>query len=397
MRHYHKLILKSMQAKIYRSIGLIMIALILSAVIVFGSLVTIGMRNGSQNVVARMGADLIVIPKGSKRDLEGILLTTQKGYFYMDASVIEKIKEIKGIEKVSPQTFLMTLEASCCDQAVQIVGIDITSDFTVTPWINKQYRKSIESGAIVIGSRVVLKDDETFQMFGKKYPVAATLGESGSSMDTTVYVSMKEIQNLLNAAKAAHQGLIEEVNENNISAIMAKISENESINAVVARLSEIEGIEIVTSDAISRQLSNELKGTYVFDVFLVGVMFAIGFLIFYMIYYMTINERREELIALRIVGMSKKMVRQFLLEETILIAGIGAALGSAFGLLSFMTMFQLMICKIGVPFVMPNRTEIIIVVISSFMVITISGPVNTFKTVRKICPEYIYANERKGE
>lgn len=178
---------------------------------------------------------------------------------------------------------------------------------------------------------------------------------------------------------------------------MVKLAENENINAVVARLSEIKGIEIVTSDAISRKLSNELKGTYIFEAFLVGIMFIIGFLIFYMIYDMTMNERREEVIALRIVGMSRKMVKQFLLEETLVIASIGAALGTAFGLLVFMTMFQLMIHKIGLPFVMPYVAEIIIVSISSFIVITLSGPFNTLKTVQKICPEYIYGDERKGE
>ena len=108
-----------------------MVGLILSYAMVMISLIAVGMKNGNNNVIERMGADLIVVPKGHGEELEGILLTTQKSYFYMDDAIIDEIKEIDGIDEVSPQTFLMTLDASCCDQAVQIIGIDIESDFTV--------------------------------------------------------------------------------------------------------------------------------------------------------------------------------------------------------------------------------------------------------------------------
>ncbi len=137
MKTFHRLIRKSIGSKIYRSIGLVLIGVILSYALVFVSLVSVGMEHGTKNVANRMGADLIVVPKGSGKDLERLLLTAKKNYFYMDESVLDKIVNTKGVAKVSPQTFLMTMEASCCDQSVEIIGVDMDSDFTITPWMKQ--------------------------------------------------------------------------------------------------------------------------------------------------------------------------------------------------------------------------------------------------------------------
>ncbi len=93
MKRYYKLIFKSMKARRKRSFALILTAFILSLVIVFGSLMTLGMKKGSKSVADRMGADLIVVPEGSGKDLEGILLTTEKSFFYMDNTVLDQIRK----------------------------------------------------------------------------------------------------------------------------------------------------------------------------------------------------------------------------------------------------------------------------------------------------------------
>ena len=77
----HKLTLKSLSSRLYRSIGLVLISLVLSFAVVFIAYTAVGMKHGSDNVKARMGADIIVVPDGYGDDLEGILLTTSKNYF----------------------------------------------------------------------------------------------------------------------------------------------------------------------------------------------------------------------------------------------------------------------------------------------------------------------------
>ena len=81
MELLHKLVFKSISSKLYRSIGLILIGLVLSFAMVVICLTAFGMEHGSKNVAERMGADIIVAPKGYGEDMEGILLTTKKSFF----------------------------------------------------------------------------------------------------------------------------------------------------------------------------------------------------------------------------------------------------------------------------------------------------------------------------
>ena len=389
MGAFHKLITKSISSKLYRSIGLVMIGLILSYAMVIISLIAVGMQHGSKNVVERMGADLIVVPKGYGKELEGILLTTQKSYFYMDASILDQIESIDGVDKVSPQTFLMTMEASCCDQAVQIIGIDIESDFIVTPWIERKYITSLNSGEIIVGSKVTFNNDKTFQMFGKRYQVAAVLDESGSSMDATIFVSREEMQNLMRYAQQAGQGIITEVNSKDISTVMVKVSNKENIQSVVARLSGISGIDIVTADAVSSKLSVGLTEEYIVYAIVISIIMLVSILLLYIIYYITLNERKKEIEVLRTIGVSRNKIKGILIEEVFLTSCLGAFLGTGLGFCSFRLLFQCIEIWTKIPFTIPLIKEEILILFTSFLLTTCLGPLCVAVRIRKVCPEEV--------
>lgn len=389
MRTFHRLNAKSISSRLYRSIGLVMIGLILSYAMVMISLIAVGMKHGNNNVVERMGADLIVVPKEHGEELEGILLTTQKSYFYMDDAIIDQMKEIDGIDEVSPQTFLMTLEASCCDQAVQIIGIDIESDFTVTPWIEKKYMESLKYGEIIVGSGIGIRKDNTFQMFGKSYNVAAVLDESGSSMDGTVFVSRDVINDLIQDARLAGQGIVAEIESGDISAAMIKVDDEESIQSVVAKLSGISGIDIVTADSVTSRLSAGLRKTYVIYAIVLFLLFLISVLLLFIIHYITINEKKAEVEILRIIGVSRKEVKTILTEEVFFTSFLGAVSGISFGFLSFRLLFEFIDKTTEIPFAIPSINEELIVIFVSFLFTTILGPLCAAISIRKVCPKDI--------
>lgn len=389
MGTFHRLVAKSISSKLYRSIGLVMIGLVLSFAMVIISLIAVGMEHGSKNVVERMGADLIVVPKGYGEELEGILLTTQKSYFYMDASIVKQIEKVDGVDKVSPQTFLMTMEASCCDQAVQIIGIDIESDFTVTPWIEKKYLQSLSSGEIITGSRVGIGNDQSFKMFGQTYHVAAVLDESGSSMDATIFVSRDEMKSLMQHAQQAGQGIVAKVNEKDISAVMVKVSDKDRIHSVVARLSSISGIDIVTTDAVSSKLSAGLTEMYIVYAIVIAILLLVSILLLYIIHYITLNERKKEVEILRTIGVSRKKIKTILTEEVFLTSSLGAFLGTGFGYISFRLLFQFIEMTTKIPFSTPLIKEEIGILFVGFSLTTFLGPLCAATSIRKVCPEEV--------
>lgn len=389
MRTFYRLIAKSISSRLYRSIGLVMIGLILSYAMVMISLIAVGMKHGNNNVVERMGADLIVVPKGHGEELEGILLTTQKSYFYMDDAIVDQIKEIDGVDEVSPQTFLMTLESSCCDQVVQIIGIDNESDFTVTPWIEKKYMESLKYGEIIVGSEIGIRKDNTFQMFGKSYNVAAVLAESGSSMDGTVFVSREVINDLILDAQLAGQGMVAKIEPGDISAAMIKVDDEESIQSVTAKLSGISGIDIVTTDLVTSRLSAGLRKAYVIYAIVIILLFLISVLLLFIIHYITINEKKAEVETLRIIGVSRKEVKSILTKEVFFTSFLGAVSGTSFGFLSFRLLFELIDKTTEIPFAIPSVNEELIVIFVSFLLTTILGPLCAAISIRKVCPKDI--------
>ena len=135
----------NLRRKPLRTIALIVTAMVMSAAIFGGCVFVEALQKGLDSLEQRLGADIIVLPEGAenKVDLKNILLQGTPGYFYMDKSVTEKLSAVEGVEKLSPQYFLVSANAECCTVQVQIIGFDEDTDITVKPWLREAYSGSL--------------------------------------------------------------------------------------------------------------------------------------------------------------------------------------------------------------------------------------------------------------
>ena len=60
---------------------------------------------------------------------------------------LEFIRSLSGVEVATPQYYLTTLSASCCDQKVSIIGFDTESDFVIQPWIREVLTDKLPKGS----------------------------------------------------------------------------------------------------------------------------------------------------------------------------------------------------------------------------------------------------------
>ena len=99
---------RNLKRKPMRTAALILLTAFLSFSIFGGSMIIMSLQNGLNSYQSRLGADIVVVPyeARTKGTLESILLQGIPGYFYMDASYLEKIRTIDGIEAATPQFFL---------------------------------------------------------------------------------------------------------------------------------------------------------------------------------------------------------------------------------------------------------------------------------------------------
>ena len=66
---------------------------------------------------------------------------------------------------MTAQTYVATLSASCCSYPVQIIGIDIDTDFLIYPWITHNIDKELKDGEAIVGSHVIRRKGRNSSLF----------------------------------------------------------------------------------------------------------------------------------------------------------------------------------------------------------------------------------------
>ena len=132
------LALANIKKKPYRTTALT-ILVALAAGVLFGTLLlTASIKGGLKGINTRIGADLMIVPQGYEAQAEGVLLSGEPSYFYLDKYIEETIKDIQGVAAVTSQFYLTSLSESCCDFPIQIIGFDPSTDFIVKSWARKK-------------------------------------------------------------------------------------------------------------------------------------------------------------------------------------------------------------------------------------------------------------------
>ena len=189
------LILRNISARPFRTVGLITVVAILSFSLVAGSLLVLSLENGADNVEERLGADIMLVPRGSGYEAEAVLIKGEPTAFYMDRSVVDGLDGIKGISEVATQFYLATVsDSDCCDFPVQVIAFDPDSDFTVMPWIEESKSGGIGPGELVVGSNIDITEGGKVKIFGAEYQVAAKLSRSGTGLDTSLYMTQETMK-----------------------------------------------------------------------------------------------------------------------------------------------------------------------------------------------------------
>jgi putative ABC transport system permease protein len=146
------LALKNIKRRKFRTGILAFSITLIVAVLVFGfsfiSSVTLGIKRTSD----RLGSDLIVVPVGARGYAEEVLLESKVKSFYMNRDIVQRVKNIEGIEAVTFQTYLTTIQGLCCDiPEATVVSFNQESDFIVRPWLQKAIGRRLQKNEAIVG------------------------------------------------------------------------------------------------------------------------------------------------------------------------------------------------------------------------------------------------------
>jgi putative ABC transport system permease protein len=394
--------LENLKARPVRTACLTVTAAILAFTLFGGSVIALNLRQGLTAMTRRFGADLMVVPEGAAGKAQSILLRGAANYFYFDAAIAGKVAQTEGIARASPQFFLTSLAEACCDARVQLIAYDPETDFVIQPWMAEKYRRTVEDGQVVAGSRITIRADGAIRLLGHYYPVAARLSTSASGLDTSIFMTMNTMRNLIGRARAEGYDFLadqeREMSRGAVSAVLAKTSPS----APPARLAqtiarENSGVDVVVSQRVFSGIAETLAGLTAYIHLFSVILWVLTLIVLAAVFSGSVHERKKEFAVLRILGATRKKLAAMVLGESALAGFAGGAAGIVLASLAVFPFGTLISERLELPYLDAPIIRVILLALGSLLLSALAGPLASLYSALRISRAETYFTMREGE
>lgn len=376
-RFFRSHIIRNIVKRPVRSVGLIILMVLLSFSIFAGTLVISSLRKGLNSLEDRLGADIMVVPyeATTKSDLENIVLQGNTGYFYMDSSYLTKIASMDGIGQISAQFYLASTSSGCCSVPVEIIGFDPETDFTILPWIKKSYKSELKDLEVVVGNDLNAFVGDTLTFYGTEVRVAAKLEKTGTNLDTAVYTNENTIKTLIQSSLDKKMNTFADINPDKvISCIMINVADGYTIEEVLNDINiHVRKVEAVQTKNMISGISQSLKGISDVIGILVIAVWILALVIMIVAFTMSSGERKKEFAILRTVGASRTRLAGLVMGEGVAISLMGSVAGIIVGAILILPFSNFLEEAFGLPFLLPKLSVILMVALISLVVSLMAG------------------------
>ena len=317
--------------------------------------------------LARMGADLLVVPQATLVNITASLLTVQPTGETLPADLGERIAATPGVARVAPQRIVPVVVDG---RPADLIAFDPVRDFSVLPWLGRHRGGPFDSDGVIAGSRAAGRPAREAVVCGKPMTVYGRLEKTGvGPFDDGWFVSFAGLADIAafcraNRGSAAAKGAPEhggqtclsDLRLDRVSAFLLQLAPGAKIDEVRFALGRLPGLRIVEGNTVlttSRQgLSTLLFGIAVFTLFQFGALLIVVSLLFSAM----VQERWREIGLLRAMGAKPNQVMAMILGEAAIVTGLGGLAGLVLGaalLLVFARSLGFYFGLLGVPFAWP--------------------------------------------
>ena len=370
------LALKNIRKRPVRNFCIILSLLILAFLLFAGSVLLMGLADGAKSIANRLGADVMLVPAGYDPHTGSVLLSGKPSSFYLPADALDRLNNLNpdidiGIAAMSPQTFLATINASCCSYPVQLIGIDYQSDFIVKPWLERE----LNDGEIIVGYHVAGQPGETLKFWSKDLLIAGRLDQTGMGFDSAVFMNKNTIAQLaLEAERILGRKLSNDGSK--ISVIMLKLKPGYDSVAAAAKLNKLlnnHGIYALFSKKFVNNIGNSLAFIASIIKIILFIVWGFAVIITALLFTLSLAERKGEMAILRVLGASRSKLTGFILSEALLTGLYGAILGGVLASMAIYALSPLVIENLKMPFLLPDIYNLILLFICAVLITVLTG------------------------
>jgi putative ABC transport system permease protein len=325
------------------------------------------LRAGMATSFARMGADLVVVPRGTLVNITSSLLTVQPTDQTVDAGLAESLVSIPGVAQVSPQRIVPMLVNG---RAANVIAFDPAHDSSILTWLEKRQPGEVGVDSIIVGGGLGGRLGQQISVCGMPMTVYGQLGKTGvGPFDDSYFLNFDALTQIISICRSSAAGIGNTVHHSDeevcspellpdrVSAFLLQLSPSAKIDKVKFVLAQLPDIRIVEGNTVlttSRQaLSLLLIGVAVFTTFqLTGLLILVSLL-----FSAIVQERYREVGLLRAMGARPNQVMMIILGEAAITTGLGGLAGVVFGavvLLAFARSLGFYFGLLGIPFAWPS-------------------------------------------
>lgn len=324
----NKFALQNIAYQKFRSIILFLLILI-SSVCMFGTgIFTQNMQAGVEQAGHIIVADLIAVPSEYRDNAKEALFEGTACTILFDENHAEEIQNAEGVKRVSEQLYLKTLQMDCCEAAgMQVIAIDIHTDFAVGAWLKDSGIESLGTDEIIVGSSCGLRVNDKIAFFERIFTVVAVLDETGMGYDESVFVSFETADSI--TADEKYQELFD--GKTGLSSmILIDVEDGFKIENVQKmlnnRLSD-KGVSVYATNQITQKLLKQLDIFKIFGKisnFFVILMSAVAL---FSLITIAFYQKRNRIGSLLSVGIPKEKILQVFLLEYLYLMLVGVTAG----------------------------------------------------------------------
>ena len=388
MNFAYLLAMRNCRRNAARSAVLVALVAILALVIFGGSEVLLGLQGGLMRFQQRLGADVVVLPKeaAEAQALEGVLVQGVPAHFYMEEHYLDDLRGMVGVAQATPQFFLASAHAGCCSVAVQLIGFDPVTDFTIRPWMQEIQVTEMGFGDILVGSGISVPADRVLTFYNTPCRVVGRLSPTGTGMDTAVYTNMETMRTMMaNAASLDFDYFQGIPTQNAISAVMIRTAEGFTPDGLAAAINEsYPALSAKPAHGMVHHVEAGLGGILETVGILIAFVWVIAVVVLGIGFHLSARERRREFLILRIAGATRSFLLQLMLTEAVITSAAGGVAGIAIGAIVLLPFAGLMKEGLMRPYLLPDVGTIAMLAANTLAVAILSGTLSAAWTVGRV-------------
>ncbi len=375
-----RLALRNIRGSGWRSLAIFLCVMGIASFLLSTSLIINGAQNSLDVGLRRLGADIVVVPEGTETKVETALLMGKPTSVWMDDTMLERVRSVPGVERVSPQIYLSSLYgAACCSVSEMfIVVFDPETDFAIQPWLERKLGRDLRKGEVIGGTYIFVPDGEkSIKLYGSELVLRGNLEPTGTGLDQTMFMTRETAESLAASSVTMAESPLE-IPPGKISSVMVKVTPGLEPHKVALKiLLDILGVFPIESPNLFGAFRNQMTGLLWGFLAILVAMCALSAVLIGLVFSMAASERRREIAVLRALGATRNFIFGSVVTEAVLLAIGGGIPGVILGAAGIYIFRNFIAGSLKMPFLFPSVPSLLMLLavglIFSLATVTLSA------------------------